>query len=303
MVLYAIIFLLIAAQLVFTWQVVNNYRNAKKKLGKQLKPYQPKSVVIIPCKGIDQAFDKNIASFFNQEYDNYRLWFVVQSDDDPARPQLERIISENVELSGKLDVRILTAGLADMCSQKLHNLVYAFKQIEDDSEVLVFADSDACAGPQWLTNLVNPLRDEKHGAASGYRWFIPGKNNPATIALSAINSKICQMMGNTRFNLAWGGSMAVKVETFKRLKVDELWSRSLSDDLALSRAIKSNGQKMVYLPACMAEPVRMRKTPVRYHPRLCVYHVAVWSVQCGFCGAWLVGWIRAGSVGNRNRSG
>jgi cellulose synthase/poly-beta-1,6-N-acetylglucosamine synthase-like glycosyltransferase len=147
--------------------------------------------------------------------------------------------------------KLLIAGRTESCSQKLHNLLCAWRQIPPETEALVFADSDACAGPNWLAHIVYPLRQEKTGAAGGYRCFVPHKNNPATLALSAINAKICQLLGNTRFNLAWGGSMAIRVKNFSELGIDKTWEKALSDDLSLSRAVRKNGLKMVFVPACM----------------------------------------------------
>ena len=62
-------------------------RNGLYSLSKYRKVrswYRPKTVLIVPCKGIDLDFEKNIKSFFEQDFNNYLLWFVVESEDDPA---------------------------------------------------------------------------------------------------------------------------------------------------------------------------------------------------------------------------
>jgi cellulose synthase/poly-beta-1,6-N-acetylglucosamine synthase-like glycosyltransferase len=120
-----------------------------------------------------------------------------------------------------------------------------------DSEVLAFADSDVCVPRDWLRHLVHPLYRPKHGVTTGYRWFVPTTNNPATLALSALNAAVAQFLGNSTLNLAWGGSMAIRTEDFRRLRIPEIWSRTLSDDLSLSRAVKRAGMKITFVPECL----------------------------------------------------
>ncbi|MCI0498370.1 MAG: glycosyltransferase family 2 protein [Planctomycetales bacterium] len=240
-----------AMQGVFTVQVVNNFRYAMKKYKRSRTSYRPECVLIVPCKGLDETFDENIHSFFCQEYKNYHLRFVVESQADAAWERLQKLKTRYAPNNRAATVEILIAGRDDSCSQKLHNLLYAYHRIPDNTEALVFADSDACAGSSWLSHIVYPLRKERVGAVSGYRCFVPGKNNPASVALAAVNAKVCELLGNTRFNLAWGGSMAIRLSRFRELGLDKTWQKVLSDDLSLSTAVRQNGLKLAFAPACM----------------------------------------------------
>jgi cellulose synthase/poly-beta-1,6-N-acetylglucosamine synthase-like glycosyltransferase len=130
-------------------------------------------------------------------------------------------------------------------------MLYACRSAEKDVKVFAFADSDVCIRSNWLGHLVYPLRKEKHGAATGYRWYVPLKNNFATLALSVMNGKVAQLLGPTIFNCAWGGSMAVRVDTFKELGIDKIWQKAISDDLILSRAVKKAKRKVIFVPACL----------------------------------------------------
>ena len=248
---YIIIGLIVLLQAIVTTQIVTNLHNAKKESQRQHKPFQPACVLIVPCKGLDEAFDQNIESFFRQDYSHYHLRFVVQDRQDPAYTRLLALKAQFAPQSPAKSVQILIAGAATMASQKLHNLLFACKQLPEATELLAFADSDACAGPNWLRDLTRPLQMPKNGATSGYRCFIPSQKNLATIALAALNAKICQFLGKSRFNLAWGGSMAIPLKSFKEYGIEETWSHALSDDLSLSTAVRKHKQKMVFVPTCM----------------------------------------------------
>jgi ceramide glucosyltransferase len=246
--------IVMAAQVIFTIQVINNARYALKKYNLAREKHRPKVALIIPCKGLDDALEQNILSFFAQEYSDYCLFLVVQEPDDPACPILTRLIEQQQGRTQAKGVRLLIAGRTAQSSQKLHNLLFAYRQIDPDTKILVFADSDACVGPQWLSHIVYPIRDkykDENGASTGYRWFVPKASNFASLALSALNAKVAQLLGNTRFNLTWGGSMAIRVDTFRRLRLDQIWACALSDDLSLSAAVSKAKLKIRFIPACM----------------------------------------------------
>ncbi len=248
---YYIALALILTQVSFSLLVYKNYRYALSRYKRDRPWYRPRTVLIVPCKGRDLDFEKNITSFFNQDYESYLLWFVVAEESDPAYARLNELKNQLAHNSKAIEIQIMIAGQAQSCGQKLHNLLYCCRKIPDDIEVLAFADSDACIRNNWLSHIVYPLRQSKNGAASGYRWFIPKTNNPATLALSALNAKIAQLLGNTRFNQVWGGSMAVRVDVFHRLGMDEIWAKTSSDDLSLSYAVKKAGLKVAFVPACL----------------------------------------------------
>jgi len=235
--------------------VVNAFRNyfyVLDKLTKDRSGYHPRTLLTIPCKGIDNTFERNITSHFTLNYADYYLYFVVESESDPAYQKLCELKEKLSGESKAIDVRILVAGLGQGCSQKIHNLLFSCNNAPEDVEVFAFADSDACLRPDWLSRLVHPLRKERHGASTGYRWFVPQQNNLASLVLSSLNAKVAQQLGNSSFIKAWGGSMAIKKGLFYEIGLDEIWKNALSDDLSLSWAVKKRaGKKIVFVPPCL----------------------------------------------------
>ncbi|MFC1635314.1 glycosyltransferase [Planctomycetota bacterium] len=248
---YYIALVAIVSQLIFLFQTFSNCRFALKKYKRKRSWYRPRTVLIIPCKGLDSSFRENITSFFNLDYENYLLWFVVADESDPAYRELCDLQMQLGADSKAQDVQVFVAGYGESCSQKIHNLLFCYEKIGGDIEVLAFADSDICVRSNWLSHIVYPLRQPKNGVASGYRWYIPKENNLASLALSAMNAKIAQLLGNTPFNQAWGGSMAIRVEVFRELELDKIWPKVLSDDLSLTSAVKKAGLKVAFVPACL----------------------------------------------------
>jgi ceramide glucosyltransferase len=240
------------AQWLFVYNAARNYRYVRLKSTERKETPRPSRVaLIIPCKGLDTRFHLNIQSFFEQDYENYRLFFVVEDESDPAFRELQALRDRFGRDSRALDIQILVAGVSRASSQKIFNLLYGYQHVPDDTETLAFADSDVCVQRDWLGRLVRPLRRPKCGVTTGYRWFVPLRNNLATLALSAINGAVAQSLGNTPFNQAWGGSMAIRIEEFRRLGLPQIWSNTLSDDLSLSQAVKRAGMKIFFVPECL----------------------------------------------------
>src|SRR4030095_6418654 len=96
-------------------------------------------VVFCPCKGTDPEFEKNIHSILSQDYPNYSVRFIVESENDPAYGVLSA-----------LGINVLVAGYATSRGQKVHNLAYAVERCEL-ADVYVFCDSDARFPANWLS--------------------------------------------------------------------------------------------------------------------------------------------------------
>lgn len=244
--------IIIFTQLYFTYFMFRNHKYVLHKADAKCDSYFPSVLLTVPCKNLDHEFEKNISSFFNIDYPDFALHFVVESTDDPAYSKLCEIKSKLEESSNAKAVEILISGKASGCGQKNHNLLFSVQNAPDNLEVFAFADSDACAKPEWLSCIVYPLsKTQKYGASTGYRWFIPTRNNFASLALTALNAKVAQLLGKTRFNQAWGGSMAIRRETFYEIGLDKLWAKSISDDLTLSYALRKANLKIRFAPSCL----------------------------------------------------
>jgi cellulose synthase/poly-beta-1,6-N-acetylglucosamine synthase-like glycosyltransferase len=118
----------------------------------QLQRRQSKAAVILPCKGLEHDFEENIRAYLTQEYRDYEVIFVTESENDPAHPVLTKLIKQSRRAAW-----LIVAGEAKDCGQKVHNLIAALDaldSIDRRAEVLVFADSDARPTKHWLADLV-----------------------------------------------------------------------------------------------------------------------------------------------------
>lgn len=270
--------------------------------------YQPKSVIILPCKGLEPDFEENIRAFFAQDYRDYEIIFVTENETDPAYGTLSRLIKNY----SRRPAWLVLAGEANGRGQKVHNLLAAIdmlNSIDRRAEVIVFADSDARPSKHWLSELISPLGDKRVGATTGFRWYLPVRGGIGSLLLSVWNSSALSFLGE-RSSFAWGGSMAIRRESFDRLNIKQRWQGALSDDYTLSGAIHESGQRIKFVPLCLVpshadaslsellefSTRQMRITHV-YAPRVwqiasvshCLYNLTfwgglIWLITAGFFG-------------------
>lgn len=222
----------------------------KRETGKPLADFQPFVSVIAPCRGLEPGLEENLRALLIQDYRAYEVLFVFDRPDDPAVAVLNQLNKGNVS------TRIIFAGPAVDSGQKVHNLRVAVDEINAQSEVLVFVDTDARPSAQWLRQLVGPLTDPELGASSGYRWFVSEKGSFAARIRSVWNASIASALGEDRQkNFCWGGSTAIRRTVFDRLKIRERWRGSISDDFTVTNVLKEARLPIYFAPTCLIASV------------------------------------------------
>lgn len=216
--------------------------------------WQPFATIIAPCKGLDDGLEQNLTALIELDYPEYEVIFVVDDPEDPAVKVIQAVSQTGEGYRKKTALTV--APKATDSSQKVENLREGVIHADPRSEVFVFVDSDARPSPAWLRALVAPLRDETIGATTGYRWFISEDPSLASEIRSSWNASIASALGpNARSNFCWGGSMAIRRDTFERLNIRDRWHGSLSDDFTVTRAMNAGDLPIRFVPEALAASV------------------------------------------------
>ena len=217
-------------------------RNMRYAIGYRRGPGPDGPVVVFcPVKGVEGDLETNARSLLAQNHPDYRVVFIVESAEDPAFGMLSKMHRAEV----------LVAGQASESGQKAHNLREGVARYGESGEIFVFSDADARFEPDWLVELVAPLSDREVGAASGYRWYVPGPGSLPALVRSAWNATVAGFLGPHSNNFVWGGSTAIRRETFQRIGGLDYWKGALSDDYALTSALREAGFQIVFVPTCL----------------------------------------------------
>jgi ceramide glucosyltransferase len=223
----------------------------RRETSRPLPDFQPFVSVIAPGRGLEAGLIDNLRPLLTQDYPRYEVLFVFDDADDPAI----RIVDE-LRRTASVPTRIVIAGPATDSGQKVHNLRVAASEIDTQSEVLVFVDTDARPSPHWLRQLVAPLADETLGASTGYRWFVPERGGIASRLRSVWNASVASALGSdTAKNFCWGGSTAIRRTTFTQLNVSDHWRGTVSDDFTITRVLKEAKLPIHFTPNCLVASV------------------------------------------------
>jgi ceramide glucosyltransferase len=225
----------------------------RRELAKPKSAFAPFISVIVPCRGLDEDLEKNLSALFEQDFPAYEVIFVTGDEKDEALEIIEKVSRKGAE---RAKSKLVIAGKSEGESQKVHNLREAVLNVSAESEAFVFVDSDARPATNWLGNLIAPLQDEKIGAATGYRWFVSKKFGFASEMRAVWNASIASALGaNSKSNFCWGGSTAIRRKTFESLEMREKWRGTLSDDFAVTRALKKAGLPIRFVPQALVASV------------------------------------------------
>lgn len=219
-----------------------------RETSRPLPDFQPFVSVIAPGRGLEPGLIDNLRPLVAQDYPRYEVLFVFDAHYDPAIKIVDALKSTST--------RTIIAGPATDSGQKVHNLRVAVNEVDPQSEVLVFVDTDARPATDWLRKLVAPLEDETLGASTGYRWFIPDRGGIASRLRSVWNASVASALGSdSAKNFCWGGSTAIRRTTFTSLNVSDRWRGSVSDDFTITHVLKEAKLPIHFTPNCLVASV------------------------------------------------
>jgi ceramide glucosyltransferase len=213
--------------------------------------YAPRVALICPCKGFEPGLEQNLTALTTQDYPSFEIFFVFARQDDPAYSTVKFVAD-----SSAAPAHIVIAGKPENCGEKVNNLRFAVDQLDPGFEVFVFADSDGRPGKHWLERLVAPLHNPQVGAATSYRWWLPDRGGFWSAFGAAWDAGIATMQGAHDHNFCWGGSTAVRRDTFEHAAVRTHWTGAVSDDWAMTRALRMAGRRIDFVAECLVPSIR-----------------------------------------------
>ncbi len=211
----------------------------KRDAPRQKPEKKPRILLMVPCKGTDIGLERNLRNATVQDYPNYRAVAIVEGKGDPAFAAIRK--SGIGYIIGDFKCR--------NCSGKVKNLASAMAKFRGYDAYCIM-DSDVTAERGWLSSLASAL-DGNTGIATAFPFFNP---------LGGFWSRAKQVWGfvglglmenpNTRFG--WGGTLLFRKDLLGKGGF-ELFSESVSDDIALTRLCRDRGLGIAYVPE--ARPV------------------------------------------------
>jgi hypothetical protein len=204
----------------------------------------PQAAVILCLRGGDPFLEHCISGLLALDYPNYQVHIVVDHPDDPAlevlKPLLESRSSKNVHLQFLQEPR-------ETCSLKCSSVVQAVRSLDESVEFIAQLDADTIPHASWLRELATALHDDRVGAATGNRWYMPESLSLASLVRYSWNAAaVVQMYW---YRIAWGGTLAVKTRVFRETDLLDKWSHAFCEDTMLFTQLKKAGLRLAFVPS------------------------------------------------------
>lgn len=200
---------------------------------------RPPVTVLKPLHGDEPLLEAALASYCKQSYPEFQLVFGVQDAADPALRVLRRLRARFPDV----DMAVVVDPTPHGANRKVANLINMLPDAKHD--VLVIADSDIHAAPDYLDSLVRSLAVPGMGLATTLYAGLPsGDSLTGRLGSAGINhaflpgALLARAMGRQD---CMGATMALRRDTLDRVGGLPALSDHLADDAVLGRLVRSRG--------------------------------------------------------------
>ena len=209
--------------------------------------FAPGVTLLKPLKGLDPETRRCLESWFKQDYRGpVQLLFGVAAAEDPVCDVVRQLIAGHPQA----DARLVLCPEQLGPNAKVSTLVHLERLAQHDH--FIVSDADTCVPPDFLAQVVQPLRDPQAGLVCCFYALA----NPTTLAMQweavGVNadfwSQVLQSRTLKPLDFALGAVMATR-----RKQLDEIGGfRSLvdylADDYQLGRQIVKHGHRIELCP-------------------------------------------------------
>jgi len=211
------------------------------------KSFAPPVTLLKPLKGADAETFHCLESWLTQDYaGSVQILFGVESATDPVCELVRRLLAAHPGREAQLVVCSESLG----ANAKVSTLIQLQRLTRHD--LITISDADVRVPPDFLTNIVSPLRDPAVGLVNCFYQLA----NPATLAMQweaiAINadfwSQVLQSRSIKPLDFALGAVMATTRQQLEAIGGFNALVDFLADDYQLGNRVAKRGGRVVLSP-------------------------------------------------------
>ena len=211
------------------------------------RSFTPPVTLLKPLKGADAETLRCLESWLTQDYPgSVQILLGVESATDPVCELVRRLLAARPGREAQLVICSESLG----SNAKVSTLIQLQRLTRHD--LIVVSDADVRVAPDFLTNMVSPLRDPAVGLVNCFYQLA----NPATLAMQweaiAINadfwSQVLQSRSIKPLDFALGAVMATTRQQLQAIGGFNALVDFLADDYQLGNRIAKRGGRVVLSP-------------------------------------------------------
>jgi hypothetical protein len=220
------------------------YRSVRNSEPAALDADECPPVLVVMClRGRDPFLASSLRRLFRQDYPDYKVRVVVDSQGDPARKLVHDVRRE----VGARHVEILTLESHDeLCSAKMSSLLLGTAHLPERTQIVATVDGDCVMHRSCLRELVAPLVHEDVAVTTGNRWFAPPQRSLGGLARLQWNVGCVTVMNAAA--LPWGGCLAMQRGVIEDAEVRDCYRHAFAEDMLLGSLMQKRGHRVKYVP-------------------------------------------------------
>lgn len=212
--------------------------------------FLPPVSVLKPLHGTEEGMERNLETFFEQDYPDFELLFCARYDNDEGL-QLARAVGQRYP---HVKAQYVTCGEP---RPRFHNAkVYSLARLDGiaRNDLYITSDADVRVEKDYLRRMVQTLKDPSVGLASCV--YLGQAHDGARLAslLDAVGKSVemtsgvfvADMLEGTRFAL--GATMAVRRKSFQDVGGFNELGQFYADDFVLGNRLAAMGTGVVLAP-------------------------------------------------------
>lgn len=215
-----------------------------RKVGGLPRDQLPPVTIFKPVHGMEEKLERNLESFFKQDYPDYEIIIGARSADDPAIKLAQTIQRRYPGVKS----RIVTSGPPEWPNAKVFTLDKMIALSHND--FFVTSDSDVCVGSDFLRNVIPPLFDRKLGLvtclyrgepSSGFWSLLEALGMSIEMPSGVV---VADMLEGIRFAL--GPAVALRRDALDAIGGIRATADYYSDDYELGNKIWAAGYQVIF---------------------------------------------------------
>jgi ceramide glucosyltransferase len=224
-------------------------RRLREDRAAERSAFLPPLSVLKPLHGTEDGLERNLETFFEQNYPKFEVLFCARHESD-AGLQLAQEVGKRYP---HVDARYVTCGEPP---PQFHNAkVFSLSKMDSVAkhELYITSDADARVAPDYLRKMVQNLKDPQVGLASSIYLGTVHRGRAARLSsqLDAVGKSVemssgvmvADMLEGTKFAL--GVTMAVRKKSFAEAGGFEELGQFYADDFVLGNRLATRGVGVV----------------------------------------------------------
>lgn len=216
----------------------------RKREQQSATQFLPPLSVLKPLHGIEEGMQRNLETFFEQDYPEFELLFCARQESDKGL-QLARSVGEGYP---HVRARYLTCGEP---IPEFHNAkVFSLEKLDSAAgyDNFITSDADVRVEPHYLRHMAQYLRDPKVALASCVYLGTAHEGAGFASQLDAVGKSVemtsgvlvADMLEGTKFAL--GATMAVRRQSFQDVGGFSELGQFYADDFVLGNRLAAQGK-------------------------------------------------------------